>query len=442
MNHERANEMFIRTGDEVTQRMKDATQQWRGRAAQCAAVGVITVGALTACATTSSEDATQSSPASSSPASAAASSTMEAPDPCPPSMGQCDPVAAVDLDGSGKPAGVSFHPNGTAFLTVVTAEKERLSIDVGIDLEALTAPADTSELANAIAFYNLDGRPGAEVVVPVGTMGSNAVFQVFALRGDELATVTAPGEAFDITLGSSFWSFPGDRILARVMCRDGGITLGSTEMPSPKRGHEIDFVSETDGQKQGEASEWIVAGKAREVDPSAITDMSIGQTHFKCEDTRIESLLGSDRPLTPSIQGCDDSGDSTVAVESAIASIPAPPVGSWQADSRDATLLDVCSALGFVTITTDMPTNSSPVAVLLFHDGAFVGPASECFVPIESVEAIDDGELEVVYRYPEEGDSNAGMTGRATFTFTWRDGKVVKSGTAPARLTQLAGCTP
>ncbi|WP_161987436.1 LppP/LprE family lipoprotein [Prescottella subtropica] len=328
------------------------------------------------------------------------------------------------------------------YLTAVTDDDQRRTAVVDIDPEILIAPAEPSELANTIAFYDLDGRPGAEIVVPVGTRGATSVFQVFALRDDELRLVSPPGDTLNITLGMGFWTFPGDRILARAMCRDGGLTLGSTEMPTPQLGREIDFTSRLDGPKIGEASEWIVAGQARTVDPAAITDMSVGQTHFKCDDVRVESLLGSNAPLTPSTQGCDDSADMSTVVEAAIASLPEPPVGSWQTDTVGSEELRTCKRLDYFTITTDMPTNSSPVAVLLFRDGVFVGPASSCFAPIETVQSDGSDAVSVVYRYPEAGESNAASSGRAKFTYTWQDGEVVKTGTAPDRLTQLLNCTP
>ncbi|QQM22022.1 LppP/LprE family lipoprotein [Rhodococcus sp. P-2] len=88
-----------------------------------------------------------------------------------------------------------------------------------------------------------------------------------------------------------------------------------------------------------------------------------------------------------------------------------------------------------------MATNSSPVAIPLLHDGAFVGPASTCYVTISAVEAAGENTVAVTYRYPELGDSNPGMTGRANYTLTWDSGKVSKVGTMPAHLPESMVCT-
>lgn len=420
----------------------------RGRTGQrlrrLSVIGVSAILATSIAACGTSDNAAPQPPEA--PSITTSTSVASVPEPCPSTMGQCDPIAVVDLDGSGTPAAVSFHPTGTKFLTIVKSGEAPVFADVHSDAEMLTTSMPSADIASKIAFYNLDGRPGSEIVVPVGTRGANTVFEVFALRGGTLEAVTPPGETLDLALGMGFWTFPGERILARVMCREGGITLGSTEMPTPMRGTEIDFVSKPTGQALGEGGEWIVDGKSRSTDPSAITDLSIGQPHFKCEDLRIESLLDerTNVPVSttaaPAPAACDENKDMTAVVASAIETLPAPSVWSWQKNA-DTSSLNPCAALSFATTTIDRATNSSPVAILLFHDGEFVGPASTCYVTIAAVEAAGENSVAVTYRYPELGDSNAGMTGRANYTFTWDNGKVNKVGTMPARLSELMDCT-
>ncbi|SEB69252.1 LppP/LprE lipoprotein [Gordonia malaquae] len=401
---------------------------------------VLLVGAgLTACGDDSSHD--PSSPQATATGTASdTTSAAAAPDPCPPNRnGACTPLAVVDMDGSGEPASLSLHPIGTKLVTLTTPTETYVSPEIAPASVRLTRPKSSSEIADGIAYYELDGRPGAEIVVPIGMMGSNSVFQVFTFRNGELISVGAPGDTYQMNLGSSFWVFPGEGILARAMCRDGGLSLGSTEMPTPKQGHVIDFVSET-STGAGEASEWVVSGR-RTVTPSEITDMSIGQTHFKCKDVRIKSLTGATTSAATTTS-CDSSKDMSDAVRTAVLGLSTKNGWQWQADNADVSSLDPCKTLSFATTTIEMATNSSPVAILLFNKGKFVGPASTCFPPIKDVTSSGDDTVTVTYRYPNEGDTNAGMTGRATLTFRWDGSKVVKTGDVPARLTQLAGCAP
>ncbi|MCF8609439.1 LppP/LprE family lipoprotein [Gordonia sp. HY285] len=336
---------------------------------------------------------------------------------------------------------ISVHPSGTKFVSATAPDGTTATVDVDAADSLATTPVP-DDFGDKIAFYDLDGKPGAEIVVPVGMFGSNSLFQVYRWENGQLRLMAAPGETMNIKFGTGIWVFPGERILARAMCRkDKALALGSTEMPSPKSGRVIDFAFKP-GSGAGEAGEWVVDGR-RTVNPSEITDMSVGQQHFKCEDVRIKSLDSSTAPSTTSTASttsCDRSKDMTSTVQRAIAALPTMNDWAWRTTATQ--IPEPCATLGFATTTVEMATNSSPVGIMLFHDGEYVGPAATCYPPVESVKNDGDDTVVVTYRYPNEGDSNADMTGRATLTHTWQDGKVVKTGDIPARLTQLAGCTP
>lgn len=85
-------------------------------------------------------------------------------------------------------------------------------------------------------------------------------------------------------------------------------------------------------------------------------------------------------------------------VLTAVDKLPAPKVGTWQRDSYAGTP-DPCAELDAATVTVEMATATSPEAVLLFHRGRFVGPASTCFVPTAEVDA-EGPTVTVEYRYP------------------------------------------
>ncbi|MFT3660900.1 MAG: LppP/LprE family lipoprotein [Gordonia sp. (in: high G+C Gram-positive bacteria)] len=126
-------------------------------------------------------------------------------------------------------------------------------------------------------------------------------------------------------------------------------------------------------------------------------------------------------------------------VDETIASLPRINDWAWQS-SGDTSGFEPCNSLSFATTTTDMPTNTSPVAIMLFHHDDFIGTASECSPPIAEVTTSGFDTVIVTYRYPEQGDSSVGMSGRATVTFRWENDALVKSGDIPDRLAQLAGC--
>lgn len=81
---------------------------------------------------------------------------------------------------------------------------------------------------------------------------------------------------------------------------------------------------------------------------------------------------------------------------------------------------DPCAALSSITVTIEGGTASSPSHIMLFNYGEYLGTATsdpKGFWP-ETVR-VDDSTLEVTYKYPEAGDSNADPSGVAVSTFTW-----------------------
>ncbi len=87
-----------------------------------------------------------------------------------------------------------------------------------------------------------------------------------------------------------------------------------------------------------------------------------------------------------------------------------------------------------MTVSVVDGTASSPVAILLFHDGTYLGTATKEQYPfVPQVTRESAGAIRVEYRYPQGADSNADPSGRATATYTWDDaaGRVEMSGDVP-----------
>ncbi|ROQ38703.1 LppP/LprE lipoprotein [Frondihabitans sp. PhB188] len=129
--------------------------------------------------------------------------------------------------------------------------------------------------------------------------------------------------------------------------------------------------------------------------------------------------------------------DARDAAAAPIAALPVPEGLSgetWDASGADYSGYDACAALSWSVATFARATSSSPYAILLFHDGSYLGTAtstSYAFSPNVAREA--DDRLSVTYRYAKGSDSNADPTGRTTATLTWNAStqKVDFSGTTP-----------
>lgn len=140
---------------------------------------------------------------------------------------------------------------------------------------------------------------------------------------------------------------------------------------------------------------------------------------------------------TPSSTPTCGPADGAAAAAGPIADLPVPARlegARWDASRADTTAYDGCAALSAVTVSVVDATASSPVAVLLFHDGTYLGTATKeqyAFVPGVTRTAPDA--LRVDYRYAMPSDSNADPTGRATATYTWDDGagRVEMTGDVP-----------
>ncbi|WIA99529.1 LppP/LprE family lipoprotein [Curtobacterium sp. MCBA15_012] len=161
--------------------------------------------------------------------------------------------------------------------------------------------------------------------------------------------------------------------------------------------------------------------------------------------TTTRTVTASPAPSTPAAApaatssatpSCGPSDGATAAAR-AIAELPLPAgleSARWDPATADTAQYDGCAALSAVTVTVADATGSSPVAILLFHDGTYLGTATKLQYPFEpTVTRTSDAALRVEYRYAGPQDSNADPTGRATATYTWDDaaGRVRMTGEVP-----------
>ncbi len=106
----------------------------------------------------------------------------------------------------------------------------------------------------------------------------------------------------------------------------------------------------------------------------------------------------------------------------------------WAPEQAELENYDNCAALSWILITARGGTVSTPWQIILFHQGEFIGTATyTSFGFYPNVSRIDDASIEVDYRYPLEGEGNAGASGSAISTFTYDEatGEVIHAGEFP-----------
>ena len=106
----------------------------------------------------------------------------------------------------------------------------------------------------------------------------------------------------------------------------------------------------------------------------------------------------------------------------------------WNLDRADPNTYDPCAALSWVVLGLKGGMASSPVQIMLFHRGQYIGvTASEPINYWPEVVRLDDAAIQVTYKWPRDGETTAGATGRSVSIFTWDEQtqSVVHSGEWP-----------
>jgi hypothetical protein len=150
-------------------------------------------------------------------------------------------------------------------------------------------------------------------------------------------------------------------------------------------------------------------------------------------------------PTSPGSSGTGGAGGSgscgpssgRAAAAAGIAKLALPaglPDATWDAANADYTGYEPCAALSWVTLGIAMSTASSPYAILLFHNGSYLGTATkEAYGFLPDVVRAGDATLKVTYHYPKPGESTADASGTTNVVLTWNAsaGKVEFSGETP-----------
>jgi hypothetical protein len=102
---------------------------------------------------------------------------------------------------------------------------------------------------------------------------------------------------------------------------------------------------------------------------------------------------------------------------------------------------DPCAALSYARLDTQLATASSPVQVMLFHQGSYIGTATECAFGFTTITDTTKNSVTIDYRWPRGDDPNAAPSGLATVTYRWAGDAVQTDGELPQELLDLTGCT-
>ena len=107
---------------------------------------------------------------------------------------------------------------------------------------------------------------------------------------------------------------------------------------------------------------------------------------------------------------------------------------AWSTAYADTSTYDSCASLSWIVLPIEGGTASSPYQIMLFHHGEYIGVTSDQMIGFfPEVERLDDETIQVTYKWPRDGETTAGASGRSVSVFTW-DGitrAVVHSGEWP-----------
>ena len=142
------------------------------------------------------------------------------------------------------------------------------------------------------------------------------------------------------------------------------------------------------------------------------------------------------QPVAPTSH-TDCSTDGSAAITDAANRI-APPL-SYKTDVPwvfgGNTNYNTCRTLSYASLDTQGATASSPMQLLLFHNGRFLGTGIKCNAAYQTVTKTTDTAVYVNYRYLNDGDVSANPTGSVDVWFEWTGSGVTMHGTLPYLVT-------
>ncbi|ROP61455.1 LppP/LprE family lipoprotein [Curtobacterium sp. PhB115] len=162
-------------------------------------------------------------------------------------------------------------------------------------------------------------------------------------------------------------------------------------------------------------------GDGDEASPTVTKTVTAAPTEDAATPTPTNTTTPTPTPTTT----CGPASGSEAAADG-IARLPLPAGledSKWDAANADYSGYDACAPLSWSVVEPEFATAGSPYAILLFHEGTYLGTAtSEQYAFEPAVERQSDAAIVVTYEYAKAGEPNAAPSGRTTATFTWNEG--------------------
>ncbi len=148
-------------------------------------------------------------------------------DPCGRIGSACAPVGAGNVsDGTAlQGIGVVEGVDGSAELRVAFDDARRVQSAV----VPRAAYVYSESVTRDVALYDLDAKPGHEIVVGRGTDGTHAWFGVYTFDGTRLAQLRGPRDVVDARTG--MWRLLVGEKQGQIVCgEDGRFSVGSAPL--------------------------------------------------------------------------------------------------------------------------------------------------------------------------------------------------------------------
>lgn len=121
---------------------------------------------------------------------------------------------------------------------------------------------------------------------------------------------------------------------------------------------------------------------------------------------------------SPTPECSDKSGAD--ALGTWVSEVPTYNGWAWDTTEADVSTYDSCVSLSWIVLPIEGGTASSPYQIMLFHHGEYIGVTSDQMIGFfPEVERLDDETIQVTYKWPRDGESTAGASGRSVSVFTW-----------------------
>ncbi len=301
------------------------------------------------------------------------------------------------LEPSGGPVFVGTLPAAGDYRLEVSGQPDNSATTYGLVVHIAALPAESSPSGVTERIEFAAGADSASVDGAV-VMGTTNRYVLRAGVGQSMSVEVASVE---------------DNAVIDVLAPDGSVLVDEQTTATLQLPADGDYIVEV-GSTRGNATYTV-----------SVTISGVAPT--TAAPTTTAPACGVD-PQAPEIsQG--------------ISSVPVPEVvagAAWVYGGESN--FDRCAALSYARLDIEGGTGSSPVQLMLFHDGVFVGTATDCAFGFTSVDSATADSITVTYRWPREGDTNAAPSGQATVTYRWNGESVVMEGELPAELLQLVGC--